>query len=90
MPVGEVFPGLDADERSLIAVLATLSRDDTLFHCARLNIIVSGPGDFEVKPRQEQAIRFACNPDQIAHINTFAKRRGGDLPVVFFKANCAS
>jgi hypothetical protein len=78
--VGEVFPGVDGDERSLIATLATLSRDDTLFHCARLNIIVSGPGDFDVKPRQEQAIAFACNSDQLARINAFAKRHGGDLP----------
>ncbi|MGY4512115.1 hypothetical protein [Bradyrhizobium sp. USDA 3650] len=84
VPVGEVFPGVAADERSLIEVLATLSRDDTLFHCARLNIIVSGPGDFEVKPRQEQAISFACNSDQLARINAFARRRGGGLPVVFF------
>jgi hypothetical protein len=34
-------------------VLATLSRDDTLFHAAKLNIIVSGEGDADVKGRQE-------------------------------------
>jgi hypothetical protein len=36
-----VFPGTNADERTLIEFLGTLSRDDTLFHAARLNIITS-------------------------------------------------
>jgi hypothetical protein len=48
LPVGEVFPGVKASEQALVEVLSVLSRDDTLFMCARLNIIVSGSGDFEV------------------------------------------
>jgi hypothetical protein len=31
-------------------VLSTLSRDDTLFHAARMNTLISGPGDYDIKP----------------------------------------
>jgi hypothetical protein len=85
LPIGEVFPGVEGSERSLVEVLSTLSRDDTLFQCARLNIIVSGPGDVEMKSRQEQAIRSVCTAEQLARINAFASRRDGPgLPIVFF------
>lgn len=85
LPVSEVFPGIVANERALIEVLNTLSRDDTLFQCARLNIIASGSGDYDMKPRQEHAISQFCTSEQIARINAFALRRGGlGLPTVFF------
>jgi hypothetical protein len=38
--VAESFPGTTADVHTLIGLLDTLSRDDTLFHAARLNIIM--------------------------------------------------
>jgi hypothetical protein len=56
VPVGEVFPGMTADESTLLSLLQGLSRDDTLFMAARLNTIISGPGDFDVQPRQQQAL----------------------------------
>jgi hypothetical protein len=59
VPVDEMFPGMTADEAtllSLLSLLRELSRDDTLFMAARLNTIVSGPGDFDVQPRQQQAL----------------------------------
>jgi hypothetical protein len=46
--VAEVFPGTTADERTLVGLLDTFSRDDTFFHAARLNIIISGPGDYDI------------------------------------------
>ncbi|WP_029083767.1 hypothetical protein [Bradyrhizobium sp. th.b2] len=85
LPVGEVFPGVKASEQALVEVLSVLSRDDTLFMCARLNIIVSGSGDFEVKSRQQQAIDSICSSEQIARINAFSLRpTGSGLPIVFF------
>jgi tetratricopeptide (TPR) repeat protein len=60
VPVEEVFPGTKTDERAVIELLGTLSRDDTMFHAARLNIIISGPGDFDMRPRQEQALQMLC------------------------------
>jgi hypothetical protein len=34
--------GVRADEETMKAILATLTRDDALFHCARVNTIATG------------------------------------------------
>lgn len=34
--------GVRADEEAMKAILASLTRDDALFHCARLNTIATG------------------------------------------------
>jgi hypothetical protein len=89
--VEEVFPGTKADKRTLVALLETLSRDDTLFHAARLNIITSGPGDFDIRPRQQQALNVLCTPEQIDRINDFARRhKAAGPPIVFFRGRCSN
>jgi hypothetical protein len=86
IPVAEVFPGTTADERILVGLLDTLSRDDTLFHAARLNIIMSGPGDYDMRPRQEQAMQMLCTREQFDRINAFARsHKAAGLPSVFFR-----
>jgi hypothetical protein len=86
VPVDEVFPGTTGTQRELVAVLATLSRDDTLFQCARVNTIVSGFGDFENVPRQQQAADMLCNREQVGRINGFASRhKASGPPVIFFR-----
>ena len=86
VPLDEVFPGVRGTQRELMQLLATLSRDDTLFHCARINTIVSGFGDFDNVPRQQQALNLLCSTAQIARINDFAKRhRSSGPPLVFFR-----
>lgn len=86
VPVEEVFPDTETSERALVQVLATLSRDDTLFQCARINTLVSGFGDFDNKPRQEQALAMLCAPQHIDRINDFARRhRTSGLPAIFFR-----
>ncbi|RXH33224.1 hypothetical protein [Bradyrhizobium zhanjiangense] len=86
VPVEEVFPDTTADEQTLHALLRTLSRDDTLFHAARLNTIVTGPGDFDMQPRQQQALTMMCNSEEIDRINDFARRyRHAGVPMVFFR-----
>lgn len=86
VPVEEVFPGTTADESTLTSLLHELSRDDTLFMAARLNIIISGPGDFDVKPRQQQALSTMCTSSQIDRVNDFARRhRAAGVPAVFFR-----
>jgi hypothetical protein len=86
VPAEEVFPGTEANERTLIEVLATLSRDDTLFHAARINTLISGHGDFDVKPRQQQALSLFCTSEQIDRINDFARRhKTSGPPAVFFR-----
>ena len=84
--VDEVFPGTTGTQRELVAVLATLSRDDTLFQCARGNTIVSGFGDFENVPRQQQAADMLCNREQVGRMNGFASRhKASGPPVIFFR-----
>ena len=85
LPVGAVFHGVDPTEETFLDVLATLSRDDTLFHAARLNIIVSGEGDADVKSRQERAIANICAPHHLQSINAFAAGCAkNSAPIVFF------
>jgi len=86
VPVEEVFPGTTADERTLVSILETLDRDDTLFMAARLNTIISGPGDFDVQPRQQQALSTMCSTAQIDRVNAFARRhKAAGVPAVFFR-----
>jgi hypothetical protein len=85
VPAAEVFPGTASDERTLISLLETLDRDETLFMAARLNIIISGPGDFVVKPRQQQALSAMCSSALIDRVNDFARRhKEAGVPAVFF------
>src|SRR6266702_6724666 len=65
VPPEAIYPELEATEETLIALLASLSRDDTLFHCARTNTIVSGPGNFDPKARQQQAVTKLCTSEEI-------------------------
>ncbi len=84
--VDEVFPDTKGTLRELVQVLATLSRDDALFQCARTNTIVSGFGDFEDVPRQQQPLDMLCNQEQIDRSNDFANRhRATEPPFIFFR-----
>ena len=86
VPPEEVFPGLEATEKALVNILATLSRDDTLIHAARLNILTSGSGDFDAFGRQKLAVRWLCTREQAKRIDNFARRRPGGGPItVFFR-----
>jgi hypothetical protein len=41
VPIDAIWPELRSDEATLLGLLASLSRDDTLFWCARVNTIVT-------------------------------------------------
>lgn len=84
LPVGWIFPDCEPTERQLVELLSGLERDETLMQCARLNILVSGHGDYELKRRQEHAIARFCTAVQRERINAFAGQHGGNLPIVFF------
>jgi hypothetical protein len=85
--VGAVFPGAVADEESMQAALAQLSRDDALFACARLNAIVSGFGPGRsVYQRQYDAIGLLCTPQQKIVLSDYANKYGGpDRVMAFFR-----
>jgi hypothetical protein len=82
-----LFPGIKGTEQELVNLLASLSRDDALFHAARLNTLISGPGDFDTKGRQQLALNALCTKQQINQINEFIRSRGGaaGLVAIFFR-----
>lgn len=86
VPPEAVFPGTPATTEALIEVLGTLSRDDTLFHCARTNTIVSGHTGLDVKERQQILLKTLCTREEIARINAFTREHpGSGAPAVFFR-----
>jgi hypothetical protein len=86
VPPEALFPGIEATEATMQALLGSLSRDVVLVACARLNTVVSGTGDPDTKVRQERAIGLICSSEDLQRINAFAQTRPpGDLPIVFFR-----
>lgn len=45
IPVSEVFPSIQNNFETFRSLLQGLSRTDSLFWCARLNLIISCPSD---------------------------------------------
>lgn len=86
VPPEAVFPGTKGTEAELVQALSRMSRDDALFWCGRVNTIVSGPGDFDIKGRQQRAITTLCTPLEIERINAFARAQPSPgPPTVFFR-----
>jgi hypothetical protein len=86
VPPEALFPDLEATEATMVALLGTLSRDAVLLACARLNTVVSGPGQPDHKPQQERAIGLICDGNNLRRINAFtAAHPGSGLPSVFFR-----
>jgi len=65
-----VFPSTPGDGGGAHR-LATLSHDDTLFHCARANMIISGHSGLDVKKRKQVLLTMLCTHEEIDRINTF-------------------
>jgi hypothetical protein len=85
VPVEVIYPDLRPNVETLLTLLRRLSRDDTLFICARVNTFVCGVGS-DLTNGQQRAIEFICNPDEIRTIYTFASQHGGiDRVLVFFR-----
>jgi hypothetical protein len=86
VPPEALFPHLEQSEATMATLLGELGRDAVLLACARLNMVVNGTGNPDLKPRQARAIRLLCDPEDLSRINAFAATRpGGHVPVVFFR-----
>ena len=86
VPPDAIYPGLAADERALVHLLAGLSRDDTLLTCARLNVMVSGFGMQSNAERQRRACTWIISPRHRQRLDAFARQHGGPERVaVFFR-----
>ena len=83
--VEAVFPGVTASEESMREALASLSRDDALFTCARINAMVSGFGpSLSNHERQKAAIGQLCSLEEMRALSRYALKHGGPERVVPF------
>jgi hypothetical protein len=86
VPADVVFPGIELTEKALLELLTKLSRNDTLFHYARANTVVTGFGTFDSKERQEILIGALYTRNAIDRINAFAREHpSAGPPTVFFR-----
>lgn len=57
VPANVVHPGVTADEKTLVQVLSTMNRNETVIACCLANVAVSGHSDADPKPQHEQMVR---------------------------------
>ena len=87
VPVSAIFPEVTSDFATFCSLVRSLSRTDTLFWCARLNLILSNPQNRNWISKQNYAIRHFFDDEQIARLNGFAAEHGGaDGVAVFLRA----
>jgi hypothetical protein len=84
VPPEALFPELEATEDVLAELLRALPRDAVLYACAHLNVVVTGTGHPDIKPRQEKAISLMCTGDDLRRINEFAASHPGSNPLSLF------
>lgn len=84
VPIEAIWPELRSDEATLLGLLGSLSRDDTLFWCARVNTIVTGHGTPDVKARQQKVLNLLLTSEEINKINVFSQGYGGAKRVMVF------
>lgn len=83
--VDALFPGQADTEAALLAALEPLSRDDTLFTCARINALVSGfAPERSLHERQKAAVSMLCSQEQKMALSRFVSQRGGPNRVMVF------
>jgi hypothetical protein len=86
IPVSEVFPEIQSDFTTFKALLEPLSLTDTLFWCARLNLVISDPSEQSHVAKQQFAINQFLTKDKVEAINRFGQRHGDINKVtVFFR-----
>ena len=81
VPYAAVFSDGPATFDHFKKVVKSLSRTDTLFWCARLNLIIADP-KVDEKTKQQHCLDHFFAPQQIQALNKFVKGRGSDHVVV--------
>ncbi len=86
VPVFAIFPDCKNDIETFESLLAGLSRTDTLFWCARLNLVLSTTLDVDTIEGQKFGVKQFFTPREIKAISEFIKNNGGPKRVkVFFR-----
>lgn len=84
LPVSAVFPDEPADFDSFCSVVRSLSRTDTLFWCARINLLLSNPKAGDRIDVQRWVLARFFQHDQIDAVGAFARDHGGAERVTVF------
>jgi hypothetical protein len=86
LPVSVVFPQVQSDFATFQSLLSGLSRTDTLFWCARLNLITSATTVVDSVETQQLCLNLFFTSSEIEVINDFAQSHGGASTIkVFFR-----
>lgn len=86
VPLSAVFPEATANFTTFRTLIRSLSRTDTLFWCARLNLVISNPMIQDPKRRQAYGIGRFFDDAEIERIHRFTAQHGGaDRVSVFFR-----
>src|SRR5260221_7462282 len=73
-----IAPGRRGDDQVMLEALSALTRDDALFHCAKVNTIATGfDPNLSHAERQRRLAQTYCDPEQGAAINAFVTKHGG-------------
>src|SRR4051812_42048720 len=75
--VDEVFPGAPKDFESFKSLVSSLSLTDTLFWCARMNLLLSNARQSEQHAKQAYLISQFLTPRTISHIASVIAQHGG-------------
>jgi len=87
VPISAVFPDVQGDIVTFRSLLSELSRTDTLFWCARLNLVVSANNaKVDSIEAQQLGLNQFFTSREIETINDFAKNHGGTQRIkIFFR-----
>jgi hypothetical protein len=86
MRLSDLFPTVEEDWTTFRELLNSLSRTDSVFWAARLNLIVSHPGDAPHRDRQAFAYREFLNSHQRQLADRFIRDHGpADWVALFFR-----
>ena len=87
LPLSEIFSDVQNDIDTFRSLLINLSRTDTLFWCARLNLVVSAnANNIDGIEAQQFGLNQFYKSNEIEAINEFAQNHGGVNRIkVFFR-----
>jgi hypothetical protein len=83
LPVSEVFPDTKGDFGTFKFLLDNLSRTDSLFWCARINLIISDPEVDDIK-KQNAVLGQFLTTEEINKVNEYTRKNGGVQKVIVF------
>ncbi len=75
--ISDIFPDIPNNFETFKSLLSDLSLTDTLFWCARLNLIFSDPSSIDFVTRQKYFLSQFFTKEEIGLVNKFVQEQGG-------------